>query len=1039
MGLSNQIGTFRIAHSDFLTKYEFFNQAIEHDKEGNIYVTDSGEGQIEVFTSNLKPLRHFGSLGNKDGEFQYIVDLVIDQEQIFVLDMMLGRIQVFDLMGKYLYKIDTSAPMDEYLSYPTLITISNHEKIFVIDLMNQGKIFSLKGQYLGPIQGLGDLFGDETGMNFGFSEMKSDAKGNVFLMINCGQDGCPGILVLKPNGEMYSEDPYMSYLPVSEYLGGHGWFDMDGSDLYVFMEGSFLLFQINYNPLEVMNGEELFKVEQNANQYDLWDNQFGGMSIQNKLITFLDTKENTIYSYDLKGNPIYQFESPKSFFESPKNCITDQTDRFLVSDSGASKVLALDPKCFCLQNIGIPNDYRDLPQKGEFYSPHGMVRDKNGFLYVTDFHYGCIHVFDSYNQPFFTIYPLEKLKNPCAVEINSKGELVVFCQGLNYDFARNLGNNEESSSISIFDIKQIQKKIFKKIRTFHTTSRGRTFTLDKEDRIIITVDPEEDIAFIYSPKGQFLDTLKFQTLLEKKNFYKPRSVCKDPEKNLIVMDYWRGYCWKFKPNGALLWQESLDWFGIEDIFMDSTGILCAVDTVHNVILVLTDSSVTKTSNNEIFPDRNLKVSAFYPPDRLPLKESYICGVSMNDSLEEMYVSEDGTKDLMISSQHSKGRFWKYQIDKNGSQKSSTIYNFPFIKSHKLVDGQFLLLGYDWENRNQYQLAWIGMDGSPKKVIKYQLPGDLGNYYPYTKITEDQKGNILIFFTYRDSKNQNSEQMTIQLKINLNGEILEKKAITGNAYSINTITKEGVLFSRIWTEYKQIGLSLIHLGFEDKNSWSKVYGIPISDEEINIQYNTETFLLPDGSIVIKGSFNTGAGNKQKTYGLICKSDSEGNMLWMKKIKYPFSQFYTYSQDFRSTSSGEIFGSILRNKEDSPEELFFIKLDENGNVIQNRQMEPQVFSYPILACDDQDPSNILCYGITRQYAYMDNSVVISKLPANNRFYQLSDLKVEFESIEIKEGGKYPFEKPKFIDFQVNVEAQIGDAIKSSPINPLIKFKK
>jgi len=75
------------------------------DISGNIFVTDSGNHQIQKFNSSGKYVTKWGSKGNGDGDFNFPRGIAVDRSgNIFVADTHNQRVQKFDVSGKFLIK-----------------------------------------------------------------------------------------------------------------------------------------------------------------------------------------------------------------------------------------------------------------------------------------------------------------------------------------------------------------------------------------------------------------------------------------------------------------------------------------------------------------------------------------------------------------------------------------------------------------------------------------------------------------------------------------------------------------------------------------------------------------------------------------------------------------------------------------------------------------------------------------------------------------------------------------------------------------------
>lgn len=74
-----------------------FPTALAMDKFGRVYVSDKADSQIKVYKAG-KLIEKIGRNGYGPMEFRYISDMKIHNDQLYVVDSLNGRIQIFDII-----------------------------------------------------------------------------------------------------------------------------------------------------------------------------------------------------------------------------------------------------------------------------------------------------------------------------------------------------------------------------------------------------------------------------------------------------------------------------------------------------------------------------------------------------------------------------------------------------------------------------------------------------------------------------------------------------------------------------------------------------------------------------------------------------------------------------------------------------------------------------------------------------------------------------------------------------------------------------
>jgi len=83
-----------------------FPQGIDVDRDGNLYVVDTGNHRIQKFNKSGNFVKSWGGLGREVGKFVFPYSLSVNKEKnyVFVTDPYNNRVEVFDTQGNFLYQ-----------------------------------------------------------------------------------------------------------------------------------------------------------------------------------------------------------------------------------------------------------------------------------------------------------------------------------------------------------------------------------------------------------------------------------------------------------------------------------------------------------------------------------------------------------------------------------------------------------------------------------------------------------------------------------------------------------------------------------------------------------------------------------------------------------------------------------------------------------------------------------------------------------------------------------------------------------------------
>lgn len=92
--------------------------------DGHIYVTDTGNFRIQVFTAEGKFVRSYGGLGSDLGQFVRPKGVALDREgRMYVVDAAFENVQVFDREGRLLLFFGGPGDRPESINLPTAVAV----------------------------------------------------------------------------------------------------------------------------------------------------------------------------------------------------------------------------------------------------------------------------------------------------------------------------------------------------------------------------------------------------------------------------------------------------------------------------------------------------------------------------------------------------------------------------------------------------------------------------------------------------------------------------------------------------------------------------------------------------------------------------------------------------------------------------------------------------------------------------------------------------------------------------------------------------
>ncbi|HKV77730.1 MAG TPA: 6-bladed beta-propeller [Candidatus Sulfotelmatobacter sp.] len=162
-------------------------QCVALDGQDNIYVSDSEAGKIFVFEPSGKFRRTIGSLKGGEGYFKRPTGIAVDSaaKRIYITDTLRDKIFVLDMDGTVLQSFGRRGNGQVEFNLPTEVLVRD-ENVFVVDAMNfRVQFLNRSGAFESEIGRLGD----SSGSMFRPKGIGVDSEGHLYIV-----DGLWGVI-----------------------------------------------------------------------------------------------------------------------------------------------------------------------------------------------------------------------------------------------------------------------------------------------------------------------------------------------------------------------------------------------------------------------------------------------------------------------------------------------------------------------------------------------------------------------------------------------------------------------------------------------------------------------------------------------------------------------------------------------------------------------------------------------------------------------------------------------------------------------------
>ncbi|MGN6276886.1 MAG: SMP-30/gluconolactonase/LRE family protein [Solirubrobacterales bacterium] len=347
-------------------------KGIATDKEGNVWVADSGNNRIEAFKPSGEFIRKFGAEGTGNGQLKGPQDLAFDSEgKLWVADSGNDRLQRFSAEGAYLAQLGAAGPNSGQLSEPQALSIDTKGNLWVADTGNDRVQESTPSEFIRSFGGESSAPGQLASPNALATDKEANvwvadtahnriqefgAKGELIRAFGATGTGNgafsePKGVAISPAGNLYVADTgnkrVQEFTSKGEFIrkwGSSG----SGNGQFFSLQG--------------------IAVDAEGHVWTI-DAGLAGSGVR-------------VQEFSSEGTYLAQFGkqgSENGQFKSPQGIATDAAGNVWVADTGNNRIQAFKPSGEFIRKLGTEG-----AGNGQFKSPAGIAIDSEGNAWVAD-------------------------------------------------------------------------------------------------------------------------------------------------------------------------------------------------------------------------------------------------------------------------------------------------------------------------------------------------------------------------------------------------------------------------------------------------------------------------------------------------------------------------------------------------------------------------------------------------------------------------------------------------------------------------------